>query len=48
MLRHIDGDHKLIEPYWFVIHGVIDGYSRVVVYLQASNNKRADNVLRLF
>jgi hypothetical protein len=32
-LRHIDGDHKLIEPYRIVIHGGIDGYSRVIVYL---------------
>ena len=28
--RHIDGDHKLIEPYPIVIHGGLD------VYLQAS------------
>jgi hypothetical protein len=46
--RHIDGNHKLIQPYRVVIHGGIDGYSRVIVYLQASNNNRADTVARLF
>ena len=30
---HIDGNHKLIR--WrFVVHGGIDGYSRVVTYLR--------------
>ena len=38
----------MIEPYRFVIHGGIDGYSRLVVYLQASNNNRANTVLKLF
>lgn len=31
-----------------VIHGGIDGYSRLVVYLQASANNRADTVLTHF
>ena len=31
-----------------VIHGAIDGYSRVPVYLSCSNNNRADTVLELF
>lgn len=48
MYRHIDGDHKLIQPYRFVIHGGIDGFSRLVVFLQASTNNRADTVLHLF
>lgn len=30
-LWHIDGNHKLIQPYRVVIHGAIDGYSRLVV-----------------
>jgi hypothetical protein len=38
----------LIEPYRFVIHGGIDGYSRLIVFLQASTNNRADTVFRLF
>ena len=46
--RHIDGDHKLIEPYRFVIHGGIDGYSRLIVFLHASTNNRADTVMGLF
>jgi len=31
-----------------VVHGGIDGYSRVPVYLKASSNNRADTVLALF
>ena len=46
-LWHIDGNHKLIR--WrIVIHGGVDGYSRVPVYLQASDNNRAETVLHLF
>jgi hypothetical protein len=46
-LYHIDGNHKLIR--WrLVIHGCVDGFSRVPVYLHCSNNNRADTVLRLF
>jgi len=46
-LWHIDGNHKLIR--WrIVIHGGVDGYSRVPVYLQASDNNRAETVLHSF
>ena len=46
-LVHIDGNHKLIR--WnIVFHGAIDGHSRKVFYLRASNNNRANTVLRLF
>jgi len=31
-----------------VIHGCVDGYSRIPVYLHCSNNNRADTVLSLF
>ena len=31
-----------------MVHGCVDGYSRVPVYLQCSNNNRADTVLRVF
>lgn len=48
IFRHIDGNHKLIEPYRIVIHGAIDGYSRLVVYLHASSNNTAETVLNLF
>ena len=45
--RHIDGHHKLIR--WrFVIHGAIDGYSRMIVYLHCSNYNRTYTVLKLF
>ena len=47
-LWHIDGDHKLIEPYRIVIHGGIDGYSRLIVFLRASSNNKANTVLDLF
>ena len=46
-LWHIDGHHKLIR--WrIVVHGGIDGYSRLPVYLRASTNNRADTVLQCF
>ena len=32
----------------FVIHGAIDGLSRMVVYLACSTNNEASTVLRLF
>ncbi|KAL2076327.1 hypothetical protein ACEWY4_028079 [Coilia grayii] len=44
---HIDGNHKLIR--WrFVIHGGIDGFSRLVVFLSAATNNRATTVLESF
>uniref|UniRef100_A0A3Q1J714 Integrase catalytic domain-containing protein n=1 Tax=Anabas testudineus TaxID=64144 RepID=A0A3Q1J714_ANATE len=46
-LWHIDGNHKLIR--WrIVIHGAIDGYSRLVVFLRASDNNRSSTVLQNF
>ena len=46
-LWHIDGYHRLIR--WrIVIHGGIDGYSRLPVYLEASTNNRASTVLHCF
>ena len=46
-LWHIDGHHKLIR--WrIVVHGGIDGYSRLVVYLSASANNKAEIVLASF
>ncbi|CAL8397689.1 unnamed protein product [Boreogadus saida] len=46
-LWHIDGNHKLIR--WrMVIHGGIDGYSRLVVFLRASSNNRSSTVLESF
>ena len=46
-LWHIDGNHKLIK--WrLVIHGGIDGFSRVVTYLRCANNNRSETVLDAF
>ena len=46
-LWHIDGYHKLIR--WrLVIHGGIDGYSRVPVYLKVSSNNKAVTVFNAF
>ncbi|PIK37126.1 hypothetical protein BSL78_26040 [Apostichopus japonicus] len=44
---HIDGNHKLIR--WrFVIHGGIDGYSRIPVFLRCASNNRAETMLSSF
>ncbi len=46
-LWHIDGLHCLIR--WrIVIHGGIDGFSRQIVYLRASDNNTANTVSELF
>ena len=43
-LWHIDGLHCLIR--WrFVIHGGIDGFSRLIVYLSCATNNYASTVL---
>ena len=42
-LWHIDGYHKLIR--WrMVVHGGVDGYSRVLVFLKVSSNNRSETV----
>uniref|UniRef100_A0A1X7VRJ2 Integrase core domain-containing protein n=1 Tax=Amphimedon queenslandica TaxID=400682 RepID=A0A1X7VRJ2_AMPQE len=46
-LWHIDGNHKLIK--WkFVIHGGIDGYTRMIVHFKCNNNNCARTVLQNF
>ena len=46
-LWHLDGYHKLIR--WrIVIHGAIDGYSRLITFLKASTNNLASTVLSAF
>ena len=46
-LWHVDGYHKLIR--WkFVIHGGIDGYSRLVVYLKVATNNKAETAFDAF
>lgn len=44
---HIDGNHKLIH--WrLVVHGTIDGYSRLITFLRCSSNNRATTVADSF
>lgn len=46
-LWHCDGYHKLIR--WkMVVHGGVDGYSRLIMYLRVSSNNRASTVLSAF
>ncbi|XP_063964871.1 uncharacterized protein LOC129282611 [Lytechinus pictus] len=46
-LWHLDGNHKLIR--WrVVIHGAIDGFSRLLIFLAASDNNRAETVLNAY
>lgn len=46
-LWHIDGYHKLIR--WrVIIHGGIDGFSRLPVYLKASTTNSSETVLQCF
>ncbi|KAF7311812.1 hypothetical protein MIND_00191700 [Mycena indigotica] len=46
-LWHHDGQHGLIR-WGIVIHGFIDGYSRLITGLRASDNNSANTVLALF
>ena len=46
-LWHVDGHHKLIK--WrLVTHGGIDGFSRLITYLQCSNNNQSETVTECF
>uniref|UniRef100_A0A1X7SXX9 Integrase catalytic domain-containing protein n=1 Tax=Amphimedon queenslandica TaxID=400682 RepID=A0A1X7SXX9_AMPQE len=46
-LWHIDGYHKLVR--WrFIIHGGIDGYSRLITYLKVATNNQSSTVLNAF
>ena len=46
-LWHMDGHHKLIR--WrIVVHGGIDSYSRLVVYLTAASDNKSETVLTSF
>ena len=44
---HIDGNHKLIR-WGLVLHHAIDGFSRLIVFGQFSDNNRAKTVHQLF
>lgn len=42
---HLDGNHKLIR--WKLVeHGAMDGYSRMLMFLQCSNNNRSETVVQ--
>ena len=44
---YIDGNHKLIR--WrMVVHGGIDGYSRLITFLQCHTDNRSESVLAAF
>lgn len=46
-LWHLDGHHKLIR--WKVVtHGGIDGFSRLITFLQVSTNNYSETVLSAF
>ncbi|XP_029164944.1 uncharacterized protein LOC114936086 [Nylanderia fulva] len=46
-LRHIDANLKLIR--WrFAIHGCIDGYSRLIIYLKCTTSMTASTVIPFF
>lgn len=47
ILWHIDTNHKLIR-WHFIIVGGIDGFSRLITFLQCTNNNRADTLLQIF
>ena len=46
-LWHLDGHHSLVN-WGFVIHGGIDGFSRLIVFLKCSTNNKSDTVRDLF
>ncbi|KAK9976937.1 hypothetical protein ABG768_018758 [Culter alburnus] len=46
-LWHIDGNMRLIR-WGFVVHGAIDGKSRLITYLSCNTNNRASTVLTQF
>ncbi len=46
-LWHIDGYHKLVR--WrLIIHGGIDGFSRLVMFLKVSSNNKAETMFQAF
>ena len=44
---HFDGNHRLIR--WrFLVHGCVDGFTRISVFLSCSTNNKASSVLACF
>ena len=46
-LWHLDGNHKLVK-WHFVVHGCVDGFSQLPVFLSCSTNNTAATVYSLF
>ncbi len=46
-LWHMDGHHSLIT-WGFVVHGIIDGFSRMIVGLKCATNNKKETVALLF
>ncbi|XP_013888677.1 uncharacterized protein LOC106536054 [Austrofundulus limnaeus] len=44
---HVDTNHKL-NPWGFVFHGAVDGFSRCITYLRCCTDNRASTSLQLF
>ena len=44
---HLDGQHELVN-FGIVVHGITDGYSRLIVGLRASSNNKAATMADLF
>jgi hypothetical protein len=45
----MDGHHKLnITKFRIVIHGAIDGFSRLIIFLKAGNSNASKDVLKAF
>jgi len=47
-LWHHDGWHKLSKLCGIVVHGCVDGATRLAIYARATDNNRADTVLSIF
>ena len=46
-LWHLDGCHKVVR--WrLIVHGGIDGFSRLIMFLRVSPNNKAETVLSAF
>jgi len=48
LISVVNFDSYFVARWRFVIHGGVDGYSRLIVYMTVSDNNRAATVLRLF